>query len=47
MGFQNTYFVLGMIALTVTVISVFTLSSSRGSVPPSVEKAPAAHSEIN
>ncbi|HCU1527181.1 TPA: MFS transporter [Escherichia coli] len=47
MGFQNTYFVLGMIALTVTVISAFTLSSSRGSVPPSVEKAPAAHSEIN
>ncbi|MEK8349435.1 MFS transporter [Escherichia coli] len=47
MGFQNTYFVLGMIALTVTVISVFTLSSSRGSVHPSVEKAPAAHSEIN
>ncbi|HCO9747925.1 TPA: MFS transporter, partial [Escherichia coli] len=32
MGFQNTYFVLGMIALTVTVISAFTLSSSRGSV---------------
>ncbi|WP_338908173.1 MFS transporter [Escherichia coli] len=30
MGFQNTYFVLGMIALTVTVISAFTLSSSRG-----------------
>ncbi|HCN5222317.1 TPA: MFS transporter [Escherichia coli] len=47
MGFQNTYFVLGMIALTVTVISAFTLSSSRRSVHPSVEKAPAAHSEIN
>lgn len=47
MGFQNTYFVLGMIALTVTVISAFTLSSSHGSVHPSVEKAPAAHSEIN
>lgn len=30
MGFQNTYFVLGMIALTVTVISVFTLSSFAG-----------------
>lgn len=47
MGFQNTYFVLGMIALTVTVISAFTLSSSLGSVHPSVEKAPVAHSEIN
>ncbi len=30
MGFQNTYFVLGMIVLTVTVISAFTLSSSPG-----------------
>ena len=47
MGFQNTYFVLGMIALTVTVISAFTLSTSRGDVLPSVEKAPVAHSEIN
>ncbi|ELP5139864.1 MFS transporter [Escherichia coli] len=47
MGFQNTYFVLGMIALTVTVISAFTLSSSPGIVHPSVEKAPVAHSEIN
>lgn len=47
MGFQNTYFVLGMIVLTVTVISAFTLSSSPGIVHPSVEKAPVAHSEIN
>lgn len=47
MGFQNTYFVLGMIVLTVTVISAFTLSTSRGDVLPSVEKAPVAHSEIN
>ncbi|MDQ9305965.1 MFS transporter [Escherichia marmotae] len=47
MGFLNTYFVLGMIVLTVTVISAFTLSTSRGDVLPSVEKAPVAHSEIN
>ncbi|HAX4763081.1 TPA: MFS transporter [Escherichia coli] len=47
MGFQNTYFVLGMIVLTVTVISAFTLSTSRGDVLPSVAKAPVAHSEIN
>ncbi|EGA0673587.1 MFS transporter [Escherichia coli] len=47
MGFQNTYFVLGMIVLTVTVISAFTLSTSRGGVLSSVEKAPVAHSEIN
>lgn len=47
MGFQSTYLVLGMITLTVTVISAFTLSSPRGLTFPSLRKVPLEHSEIN
>ncbi|MHC8938384.1 oligosaccharide MFS transporter [Escherichia coli] len=40
MGFQNTYFVLGMIALTVTVISAFTLSFFPRERTPFCRKSP-------
>ena len=43
MGFQSTYLVLGMITLTVTVISAFTLSSPRGLTFPSLRKVPLEH----
>ncbi|WP_201292503.1 MFS transporter, partial [Escherichia coli] len=39
MGFQNTYLVLGGIVLAVTVLSAFTLSSTRKTAAPSAETA--------
>ncbi|MBM2931524.1 MFS transporter, partial [Escherichia coli] len=41
MGFQNTYLVLGGIVLAVTVLSAFTLSSTRKTAAPSAEIATA------
>lgn len=41
MGFQNTYLVLGGIVLAVTVLSAFTLSSTRKTAAPSAETATA------